>query len=199
MIRTLSLLLSVAVLSGCAAMNRLDNQVSSYGAWPAGKTPSTYAFERLPSQQQQVPREQIALEEAARPALEAVGFRAAADPASADVLVQLGAAVRADRVDTWPYRGFGWHGLRRVGYYGYGYGFGGRLSPGLGHSPTYDREVVVLIRDRRTGQTVYETRAATSGFSPSISSLLPAMFEAALKDFPVADGKPRRVVTEIRS
>ena len=35
------------------------------------------------------------------------------------------------------------------------------------------------------------------GFSSSITSLLPAMFEAGLKDFPRGGANPRRVVTQI--
>jgi hypothetical protein len=64
-------------------------------------------------------------------------------------------------------------------------------------STTYLREVVVLIRDRRSGQTVYETRASNSGYSPSINSLLPAMFGAALADFPHRGPNPRHVVMPI--
>jgi hypothetical protein len=63
--------------------------------------------------------------------------------------------------------------------------------------PSYEREVVLLIRDRKTGRALYEARASNDGGSPSIHSLLPAMFEAALKDFPAPGPNPRRVVTAI--
>jgi hypothetical protein len=62
---------------------------------------------------------------------------------------------------------------------------------------TYEREVALLIRDRHSGQPLYETRASNDGGSPSIQSLLPAMFEAAMKDFPAGSVTPRRVTTEI--
>ena len=44
---------------------------------------------------------------------------------------------------------------------------------------------------------LYEARASNDGASPSIESLLPAMFEAAMKDFPHTGINPRKVTTEI--
>ena len=91
----LPLLLAAAVaLGGCAAMRSLDSDVSTYSRWPAERKPATYAFERLPSQQER-PEQQQRLEAAARGAVEAAGFAAAADPKSADVTVQVGARITA--------------------------------------------------------------------------------------------------------
>ena len=42
-----------------------------------------------------------------------------------------------------------------------------------------EREVALLIRDRKNGQLLYEARASNAGPSASIDYLLPAMFEAA--------------------
>ena len=58
-------LLVAAALTGCAAMNNLTSDVSSYSAWPADRKPGTYAFERLPSQQLRADRSQ-AIEDGAR-------------------------------------------------------------------------------------------------------------------------------------
>lgn len=201
MIRTLCVLSVVAALGGCASMNRLSSDVSSYGQWPAERRMATYAFDRLPSQQEpsQAEQQQL-LESAARPALEAAGFKPAADSASADVLVQLGARVSSDD-RPYLYDGFGpysWRGAYRRAYYGPGWGWGGPYWVTRFSSAQYEREVVILIRDRRSGQTVYETRAANSGFSSSIEGLLPAMFAAALKDFPKSGTNPRRVETELK-
>ena len=198
MLRSLSVLIAAAVLSGCAAMNQLSNEVSSFGPWPSGRQPASFAFERLPSQQQQ-PEQQQLLEDAARPALMAAGFTPAPDATQATYSVQLGARVSADDrhffddgfSSPWGLRGF--YGHPRFGL-GLGYG---RYYPGRSLSPTYDREVLLLIRDRQSGQTLYETRAASSGNSSAINSLLPAMFEAAMKDFPSVGVNPRRVVTQI--
>jgi hypothetical protein len=71
---------------------------------------------------------------------------------------------------------------------GVGFGLGLNLSP-----PVYTREVVLLLRDRASGQTLYETRAASSGYMDGFDGLLPAMFEAALKDFPNGGVNPRNV------
>jgi hypothetical protein len=66
-----------------------------------------------------------------------------------------------------------------------------------GPSTTFEREVALLIRDRKTGQLLYEARASNAGPSASIDYLLPAMFEAALKDFPSGGPNPRSVITQI--
>ena len=93
--KTLTLLLATAVLlGGCAPLGTFQSDVTSYSLWPAGRKPSTYAFERLPSQQAR-PEQQEQLERFASPALEAAGFAPAADPKSADVTVQLGARITA--------------------------------------------------------------------------------------------------------
>ena len=162
-------------------------------------------FERLPSQQARSERED-SLETAARGALEAAGFRAAADAATADYLMQVGARVTTD--DPWVYNDpLFWHGGFRYGYgYGWGYGrgfygWGGRYGWGRPFGPydtaSYEREVALLIRDRRTGQLLYEARASNAGPSASIDALLPAMFEAAMKNFPNVGPNPRSVTTEI--
>lgn len=186
-------LLAATVLSGCASFNQLHSDVSSYSRWPADRKPSTYAFERLPSQEARLETQQK-LETAARPSIEAAGFTAAADPKSAEYIVQLGARVDANERSLYD-DPFWWR-------YGFHYGRYGRgfWSPGFGASfatPTYEREVAVLIRDRASGQPLYEARASNDGASPSIESLLPAMFEAALKDFPNGGVNPRKVTTEI--
>src|SRR5690349_12718573 len=72
------LLCAAAMLGGCAGMQEVSSKVSSFGAWPEGRQPGTYVFERLPSQQNRA-REQAVLEAAAEPALAAAGFRKADD------------------------------------------------------------------------------------------------------------------------
>jgi hypothetical protein len=204
MFRLLTAAVVAVALGGCAAMNNLSNEVSTYGAWPAERKPATFVFERLPSQQAQPERRQQ-LEDAARGALEAAGFRAAADPNDAQYLVQVGARVTTN--DPWIYndplfwRGAAFHRpLWRQGRYwgpgwgpGWGWGWGGYPY----ESQSFEREVALLIRDRRTGQLLYEARANNNGPSPSIGYLLPAMFEAAMKDFPAVSPTPRSITTQI--
>lgn len=192
MTRTLSLLIAAVTLAGCASLNSLTSEVSSYSQWPAERKPGSYAFERLPSQQMR-PQQQQLLEDSARPALEAAGFTAAADAKDSEYIVQLGARVNA--TEQYYDDPFWWRGglyshrfSRPWPYYGIGFGI---------PSTTYEREVALLIRDRKSGQPLYETRASNDGGSPSIQSLLPAMYEAAMKDFPAGSVTPRQVTTEI--
>jgi len=188
------------VLTGCASLNNLNNEVSTFGPWPAERKPATFAFERLPSQQAHPEREQQ-LEDAARGALEAAGFRAAADANTAEYLMQVGARITTN--DPWIYNDpLFWRGSFRYGYYGrYGrWGRGPFWGGGFGYydnPPTFDREVALIIRDRQTGQLLYEARASNTGMSTAIAALLPAMFEAAMKDFPGVGPNPRNVTTQI--
>ena len=197
MLKLVSIAALALLLGGCAAFNSLNNEVSTYGPWPAERKPASFAFERLPSQQAH-PEHQQALEDAARGAVEAAGFRAAADAASAEYLMQVGARVFNN--DPWIYNEpLFWRGSLR---YGYGYNRWGRgWGPGFGagytYTPTFEREVALLIRDRKTGQLLYEARANNTGPSASIEALLPAMFAAAMHDFPGTGPNPRHVTVQI--
>jgi len=197
MFRTLTLLIAAVALAGCASLNSLTSEVSSFSQWPAERKPGSYTFERLPSQQTR-PEQQQLLEDSARPALEAAGFTAAADAKDAAFIVQLGARVNATERyyyddPLWWHGGLYYHRFGRPWpYHGSGFGLGFAIP-----STTYEREVAVLIRDRSSGVPLYETRASNDGGSPSIKSLLPAMFEAAMKDFPAGSVTPRQVTTEI--
>ena len=209
------------LLGGCASFNQVDNQVSTYGTWPAGAQPGPFVFERLPSQVVH-PGRQDELENAARGVLEAKGFRVASEPGAADYLVQVGARVTSD--DPWIHNaplfyngGFGYgyggygggYGGYPFGYYGRGLGYGGYL-PGYGFGPAFgfgyggfygppnfEREVALVIRQRNTGQALYEARANNNGPSRSIDYLLPAMFSAAMQNFPVTESKPHQITTPI--
>jgi hypothetical protein len=180
------------VLVGCAAMHQIDSDVSTYSQWPPDRKPASYAFERLPSQQAR-PDQQQRLEDAARRAVEAAGFAPATDAKDADVSIQVGARVSATERplydDPFWWRG-GLYSHWRRGYH----------SPYWGMqyaTPVYEREVAVLIRDRKSGHPLFEARATNGSSSSSIASLLPAMYEAALKDFPHTGVNPRRVSIEL--
>ena len=197
--RVLTLALAAAALSGCAALRDLRSEVSTFSQWPAERKPGSYTFERLPSQQANAEQQQR-LEDAARPAIAAAGFTPAAAGAAADVTVQLGARVNVD--DRSLYNDpFWWHGGLYRSRFGVGFGYGrggfGGFGPWGLSTPTYEREVAVLVRDGKTGTPLYETRASNDGGSPSINTLLSAMYEAALKDFPSGGSTPRVVVTRI--
>ncbi len=200
--------LAAVALTGCAAFNAVDTDVSSFGKWPAGRAPATYAFERLPSQQAD-PKQAQMLEDAARPAVEGAGFVAAAPGSAPDVTIQLG--VRMTQLERSPFDDPLWYGAGPYGrpfFYGR-YGrplWGPAWGPGwrYGYSswndgfPYYEREAAVLIRDKASGEPLFEARANSDGSSSDVARLLPAMFSAALKDFPNGvDGKRHTVRTQL--
>ena len=186
-------LAAAAGLSGCAALSRLPSEVSTFGTWPAGRAPGLYVFERLPSQQADAARQKV-LEDAAAPALETAGFRRGETREAADVTVQL--AARLVRVDP-VWLGPGWVGVWRGGgdpWVGGWWAWGGMMD-----APRHEREVAVLIRDRASGQPLHEARATSSGASALDVRTLGAMFDAALKDFPVTGLNPRTVTVPYRT
>lgn len=188
------LLAAALLLGGCAAMRSVSSDVSSFGDWPADRKPGTYAFERLPSQQQAAEATEV-LETAARGALGKAGFEPAAPGREPDVLVQVGArSGRADQPWSDP---LWWRGS--FGYYRHGPWIGPRWGLGMHwESARYDREVAVLIRDRASGKPLFEARASNEGnTSQAGSTTLAAMFEAALMDFPRLGMNPRRVVVTL--
>ena len=211
-IGALAVRLALVLLGGCATVRSLSSDVSSFSHWPTERRPTTYAFERLPSQEAQADQQQR-LEAAARPAIEAAGFSPGPDPAQADVLVTLGARImptaRLPYADPF-WWGPAYHGPYPYGatarafwgpgwYYGWGpswyYGWG----PGWyhGYDYAYQREVGVLIRDRQSGQPLYEARASSEGYVPMAETALPAMFRAAMKDFPTGSPDPHPVTIEL--
>jgi hypothetical protein len=194
LVRIVNLLLVALLLGGCAALNTVTSDVTTFSEWPAERKPGTYAFERLPSQKANAAR-QAELESAAARALEKVGFSAAPDPARADVIVQIGARVSRTETAPWDdplwwrwggayWRSPYWRGPRSAYYAGVTADWYAR----------YERSVAVLLRDRATNVPLFEAHAQTAGSSAGDNSLLAAMFEAALQDFPARDASnPRRV------
>ncbi len=189
-----SLTAAAVLLSGCAAMRSVSSDVSSFGEWPAGRQPGTYAFERLPSQQARA-AESDALEASVTQALAKAGFTPAAAGQAPDVLVQAGASDARVVVSPWD-DPLWWRG--GFGYHRYGPWMSPRWGLGMRYEvPRYERQVGLLIRDRASGKPLYEARASSEGNTPAHGALLTAMFEAALMDFPRLGMNPRRVVVEM--
>ena len=201
-------LAGAALLAGCASLHSVDTSVATFGAWPADVAPGTYAFDRLPSQEANPPRQQ-ALENAAAMALAGAGFKPAAEGAKPAVMIQIGA--RTERFEQAPWDDpFWWGGPRRFGYGGWGAPYAGGFGPwgpyGLHHGvwapfppqpDIYLHEVALLIRDASTGKALYETRASTDGYSSGGDRLLAAMFDASMKDFPRTNDKAHTVRVEL--
>jgi hypothetical protein len=192
----LALALGVALLaSGCAGLNTLTADVSTFGEWPADRKAGTFAFERLPSQQARAAETEV-LEKAARSALAKAGFTPAAEGQAPDVLVQVGTRVgRTDAPWADPFWWRGGFGYWRPHPWG-GPRWGTSLHFDL--NTRYERELALLIRDRASGKPLYEARASHESTTTSAGApTLAAMFEAALADFPKLGINPRRVTVAL--
>jgi hypothetical protein len=192
-LRTL-LLLTLALLTGCGGMRLVDAQVQALSTLPTGTAfpaNARYRFERLPSQAGQARTEQ--LEAMAQNALAQVGLLR--DDATAQYSVLLG--VRADSylVDAYghPLGSPGWPGQAHVMIGSGMFGWGMRFPP----ATHYRREVSLIIRELRSGQVVYETRAVNENPWGDTEPILAALFEAALQDFPHPGPGPRQINIEI--
>ena len=194
----LAVLLAVLGLSGCGSMRVVDNNVSSYAAPPHIPLGASYRFERLPSQQAQA-SQQSALENLAQQALTKVGLQRnnATASYSIEVSATLSVQPRSPWDGPWPGYSLGWN--LGWGTRGGSLMIGGHspFLPGLGDNPYYWRQVSVIIRKLGSAQVVYETRASHDGPWPDSNAVLPAMLDAALKDFPTPPQGPRRVNIEI--
>ena len=192
MLRRALLLSAALLLSGCAALKTISPEVRSFGSWPEGRAPGTYAFERLPSQQQPLSRA-AQWEQLAAPALAKAGFKLAADPTKADVIVALGVRVGISDADPWsdPL----WHRWNAP-LYAWRFGMPPRSHP-MFIERRYEREVGLLIRDRASGQAIYEARASHDGATRGDDALMGALFEAALTGFPKADPEARSIPIQL--
>ncbi len=193
-----ALLIALTALAGCAGMNTVTSDVATFGEWPAGRAPATYAFDRLPSQAGN-PKAVQALEAAAQGALAKAGFKPAAAGSEPDVLVQLGQRQFRTAYDPiWAdplwYRGsFGpWRYNPWVGP-----GWWVRAPYPAWDRVRYEREAALLIRDRASGKPLFEARASHDGATRGDGAILGAMFEAMLADFPKTGINPRRVTVTL--
>lgn len=202
--------LSLTLLSGCASVYLVDNQVQSFARWsdapaksPAAvpQAPQSYRFERLPSQVVGPGATgQNALENMARVALAKVGWSVHDAPAAAPWTVQVSADTlrlpRAPWEDPWD------------GYWGLGFPGGNYAVTASGHIiwsrmymrmdlPYYKREVSLVVRHAASGRVVYESRAAHEGRWNSTPDLWGAMLDAALRDFPQPPDGVRQVNIEV--
>ncbi len=196
----LALLLALvltSLLTGCATMRVVDSQVLAVANVPAGAQlqGAKYRFERLPSQVNN-PEAGLAEQQAER-ALAAVGL--VRDDAAAQLSVLVSFQGTQYLVDPWgsryprPY-----YGSISIGHgvpwgSGVGFGMGMRFPP----TPQYRREVSLILRDLKSGQVVYETRASHDGPWSDSTVIFATLFKAALANFPNPPAGPQRVNIEI--
>ena len=193
---TLLTLTLAALLTGCAGMRVVDSQVLAVANVPPGVQlqGAKYRFERLPSQVSN-PEAGLA-EQQAEQALAAVGLER--DDAAAQLSVLVGFQGTQYLVDPWGYPYPGTYGSISIGRgvpwgSGVGFGMGMRFPP-----PTqYRREVSLILRDLKSGQVVYETRASHDGPWSDSTTIFATLFKAALAHFPTPPAGVQQVNIEI--
>ena len=180
------------LLAGCAGTRLVDSDVQAFSQLQVLPVPTTYRFERLPSQQV-YSAQQDKVEALAREALAKVGL--IEDPRAPYVSAQVYA--RTDRLlapDYYWYDPF-WGGW--AGWGGWGSGFYGGISMRFPPPTEYRREVGLILRDIASGRVVYETHAQHDGVWSDDLPVFAAMFDAALQGFPTPPAGPRRVNVQI--
>jgi hypothetical protein len=189
--------LALSLLTGCASMRLIDSDVISVMAVPPGMTlqGAKYRFERLPSQANN-PEAGLA-EQQAQAAMAAVGL--VRDDTGASLSVLVGFNGTQDQVDSWGRPiGPGWTPYGNVAI---GSGFGSHIGLGMGvrfPPPTHHRrQVSLILRDLKSGQVVYETRASHSGPWSDSLPIFSVLFQAALANFPNPPTGSRRVNIEL--
>ena len=189
--------LALSLLTGCASMRLIDSDVVSVAAVPSGMSlqGAKYRFERLPSQVHN-PEAGLA-EQQAQAAMTAVGL--VRDDAGASLSVMVGFSGTQYLADPWgrPLA----PGWTPYGSIAIGSGFGSHIGLGVGMRfppPThYRREVSLILRDLKSGQVVYETRASHAGPWSDSAPIFGILFQAALANFPNPPAGPRRVNIEL--
>ena len=187
-------------LTGCAGMRMVDTDVRSFATPPGVPLGATYRFERLPSQQADA-AQQNRLEVIVQQALSKVGLQR--NDAAASYSVQIAIGMKVDPYSPWDRPSPGWMPGLNLGF---GLHSGnvmvmgnGPYMPGfgMGELPYYWRQVSLIVRKLNTSQVVYETHAAHDGRWADSEAILPAMFDAALRDFPHPPPGVRRIHIEI--
>lgn len=193
--------MALTFLTGCASMRLIDSDVVSMAAVPPGMSlqGAKYRFERLPSQVHN-PEAGLA-EQQAQAAMTAVGL--VRDDAGASLSVMLGFSGSQYPADPWGRPlGPGWTPFGNIAIgSGFGVVLGSHVGLGMGMRfppPThYRREVSVIMRDLKSGQVVYETRASHAGPWSDNVPIFATLFQAALANFPNPPAGPRRVNIEV--
>ncbi len=191
-------------LAGCASVV-VDSEVNAFSKLPLAPVANArYRFEVLPSQQAEAGR-QAKLEAATQTALQKVGLTRNDGAArySVQVAVRSQEVARGGYPGDWDngFGGFGrfGHPYWRNAYYGPGFypGFGFYAPFHPGASSSYRHEVTLLLRDVASQQVVFETKAVHEGFWRDTERLLPAMLEAALRDFPNPPQGARQIEVQL--
>ncbi len=203
----LLLALALALTTGCA---RLETKVTRFHQLPNVSPGKTFTISGPKKRNHQLEYDKYASLIAAR--LSAHGWRythsAQADYNATFDCGILGTREGYDVVPVMGYTGgavyqtgavYNRHGKYRGSYTNVGYTMPVYGVVGSAATPVtvFDRFLTLTITDRRTGKTVFESRAVSSGESGEINEVLPAMIEALFTDFPGASGATRLYQTPL--
>jgi Domain of unknown function (DUF4136) len=194
----MALLVCALLLTACAGPRVIESTVNSFAQWPTGQpfTPTTYRFERLPSQNTpEAAARQDQIEGFARAALAKVGLQHEAASPQYSVQVQL----LIERLATEPVWMPGWGALPGRDYLVNGRGQ--VIWTGMAYAPPepqiFHRHVALVMRQISTGAVVFESSADNEGPGWDANRLLPALFEATVAGYPEPSPGTRRVQVEI--
>lgn len=193
--RWIGLCLLMLALAGCSGMRIIDSDVRAYTTAQPVSVPATYRFELLPSQQA-LHEQRFALQDMVQAELDKVGMRR--DEVAPQYSVRFDLRVQRDARSPWSDPVFGGRFFSAYPVatpHGVVYHYRAPLM--VMEMPWYRREVSLLMRRLSDGELVFESNARSDGYWADDGAVLPAMFEAALRDFPNPPQGLRRVNIEI--
>ena len=188
-------LTAALLLAGCSGMRIVDSDVNAFATTTPITLPASYRFERLPSQQAMATQSE-AIEALVQAELEKVGLRR-------DDVAPLYSVTFDTRVFRDPQAP--WDDPRYLAGFSTPYPVITRYGTVMHYPaltlrfdfPYYRREVSLLVRRLGDGKLVFESRAGHDGRWPDDERVLPATFEAALRDFPSPPPGLRRIDIEV--
>ena len=193
--RWIPLWLLMLALTGCSGMRVVDSDVHAYTTAQSVSVPASYRFELLPSQQA-LPAQRFALQDMVQAELGKVGMRR--DDVAPQYSVRFDLRIHRDARSPWSDPG---HAAGFLFAYPvvtpHGVVYQYRMPLFVMETPWYRREVSLLMRRLSDGVLVFESNARSDGIWADDEAVLPAMFEAALRDFPNPPQGLRRVNIEI--
>lgn len=187
-LKVASAVMLVFVLGACSTVRTADSSVISFAGQVPAVSGATYRFERLPSQSKEPLYGEI--EAMAEKALEQAGLKR--DDAAARYSVEM--SMVSEQFLRQPLVLLSRHSrfvmpsdrLFWSGYY-----------PAMMDSVTYRYQLRLVMRDTSTARVAYETTAELEvPWSDSIN-MIPALLNAALRDYPLPPSGPRKVEVQL--
>lgn len=177
------------LLAGCAALHTPGNiEIASYGQWPAGRSGQSFAIERLAYQVTDADEQQAMLESAATAALVKAGFKPAPSTQTADIVVTIGLRMSVQGRHVFGAGGTPWEQpdwWRAGGSYDqWRYTAGTLPFGGQWTEKRFNREVVLMLRERGASLPLWSGHASSDGDVLGNADVFNALFIAALSDFP---------------